>query len=100
MKRWLAAWELSGARKLLDLRELAATVSRRLELEDCSGSPRLRIEHEDAPRLVRPFPVHMHVPEGNLPRVISSVCGEVEASFPIEPIGNGCGRVMLTPAAS
>jgi len=99
MKRWLAAWDLSGARKLLDLRELAATVSRRLRLEDCSGSPRLRIEHEDAPQMVRPIPVHLRVP-GNLPPVISSVCGKIEALSPVEPIGNGCGRMMLTPDAS
>jgi len=53
---WLDAWQRAGARRLMDFRELAAAVGRRLYLDDCDGKLRLTVRTDGcAPPLVRPL---------------------------------------------
>jgi hypothetical protein len=93
--RWLDRWQAAGARRLLDFRELAATVTRRLYYEEQDSTLYLTATGEQAPLLVRPPVVKLHLPSGRVPsRVLVSVDGRtvlVEAQV----IGDRVGRVLL-----
>ena len=67
MSQWLDQWQAVGARRLMDFRELAAVVGRRLLVEERDGKLLLTVERESAPALVRPLAVFLRVPGGQLP---------------------------------
>ena len=95
MSRWLDQWQVAGATKLIDFRELAAAIGCRLHLEECDGALRLQVESEGAPALVRPLPVALHVPGRRLPAHVSVLLNDRALSLPVYPLGDDLGRVIL-----
>jgi hypothetical protein len=95
MSRWLDQWQAAGAKKLMDFRELAAAIGRRLYLEERDGALRLKVESEGAPALVRPLPVALHMPGKRLPAYVSVLLNNRVLSLPVYSLGDGLGRVLL-----
>jgi hypothetical protein len=95
MSRWLDQWQVAGAKKFIDFRELAAAIGRRLYLEERDGELLLKVESEGAPALVRPLPVALYVPGKRLPASVSVLLNDRVFSLPIYPFGDGLGRVVL-----
>jgi hypothetical protein len=96
MSRWLDQWQAAGAKKLMDFRELAAAIGRRLHLEEHDGALRLQVESEGAPALVRPLAVALHVPGKRLPEYVSVSLNNRVLSLPVYSLSNGLGRVLLS----
>ena len=91
---WLPAkldgWRAAGARRFIDLRELAAALELRLNLR--AGPWRLETGGDPALPLPRPAPVLVHVPSGDLPRTIALDGGGIAA---VQRLGAGLGRLVL-----
>jgi hypothetical protein len=105
---WLSTcldrWTAAGARRMLDFRELASAVGRRLRLDECRGGLRLTALGAGAPPLVRPLPVLLRLPDRRPPARLSAGLDDDEMSLAVEPVGEWLGRVCLpspaiTPAA-
>jgi hypothetical protein len=95
MSQWLDQWRAVGARQLMDLRELAAVVGRRLLFEKRDGKLLLTVERESAPALVRPLAVFLRMPGRQLPSHVSVWLDGRDLSLQIHPLGDGLGRVIL-----
>jgi hypothetical protein len=97
--RYLDEWQLAGARRLIDFRELAGALGRRIDLEDSGPRLRLLMTSESAPALVKPLPICVRTREGPLPsRLALSVDGR-EQWLEVQALPGEAGRVML-PANS
>jgi hypothetical protein len=95
MSRWLDAWQTAGAARLIDFRELAAAMGRRLELRCRNGAWHLCVHRCGAPAQVRPLPVMIRVPGGQLPARISALSDGGAVSLEVQPAGGDVGRVIL-----
>jgi hypothetical protein len=99
MSRALDRWATAGARRFLDLRELAAAIGRRLALEDRDGQPALTVTAEGAAALVRPVGVLVRVPGGRSLASLPVRLGGTDLTLPVEPLDGETGRVELPPLA-
>ena len=99
IKRWLDSWQAAGARKLMDLRELAAAVGRRLYLEEHEGKLRLEVTSRGAPALVRPLTVILRLPGDRLPSRLPVSLDNRDVSLSVYPLAEGLGRIVLPPLA-
>lgn len=95
IRKCLDQWAVTGARRLVDFRELAAAVGRRLSLENDNGALVLRVRCEGAPPLVRPLPVAIRLPGGEIPSRVSALLDEGELSLEAHPCGDAVGCVDL-----
>jgi hypothetical protein len=95
MRRSLAGWQAAGAQRLIDFRELAGAVGRRLHLDTNANGLRLKIVSEGAPSLVRPIPIIIHVPGEQVPARIAVVHEGMDFSLDVHPLGDGFGRILL-----
>ena len=95
MSRWLDRWQEAGARRLIDLRELAAALGRRLRVEGAPGELRLSVGDHGAPSMPRPLRVGIRIPTGTLPSSLPVRCGHREISLPVGSTGNGVGELTL-----
>jgi hypothetical protein len=93
--RWLDAWQAAGARRLIDFRELASAIGRRLTVAHDGRSLCLRIEHSGAPDLVRGLPVAVRVAEGPIPPMLRTISNGEEMALDLEPTGSESGRVTI-----
>lgn len=95
ISKWLDRWQEDGARRLIDFRELAAAVSRRLYLEESDRGLHLIVTSDGSPALVRPIEMNIASPQGSMPsQLLASLDGERQ-SLDIEHLGEGRGRVVL-----
>jgi hypothetical protein len=86
----LDAWRAAGARRFVDLRELAAALELRLDLR---AQPwRLETGGDPGLPLPRPAPVLVHVPAGDPPGAIA-LGGSGPAR--VQRLGDGLGRLVL-----
>lgn len=84
---------------MMDFRELAAAVGRRLYFGEANGELRLAVTTDTyAPALVRPLNIALRAPGGRVPdRVVTSADGRVSA-LNVRPRGNGAHSLLLPPA--
>ena len=92
---WLGRWQDAGARRFIDLRELAAAVTRRLRLSAGREGLRLDVEGTDGPALVRALRLGIHVPEGTLPPHVETVVDGRIHVLPVETLRGGTGQVLV-----
>jgi hypothetical protein len=97
---YLDRWTAVGARRMVDFRELASAVGRRLRLDECQGVLRLTALADGAPPLVRPLPVMVRVPNRPPPARLSALLEDAEVSLTVEPAGERLGRVSLPSPAT
>jgi hypothetical protein len=91
----LDAWRRAGARRFIDLRELAAALSLRLDLApDGIGGWRLTADADPDLPLPRPLPVMLRANIGELPLEVgrSGRPGRLR----VQRLGEGLGRVVLS----
>jgi hypothetical protein len=93
--RWLDAWASIGAKRIIDLRELAAVLGRRLHLEERENTLHVHAASEGAPLLVRPLRVAVRLDERNAHSHITVVSDGHELSLPVEPTQTGIGRLSV-----
>jgi hypothetical protein len=93
--RWLDAWSDAGARRYMDLRELAAAVGRGLRLEERNGSLHLMVERRGAPALTRPLTIAIRPGRSGLPATLSASLDDRAVSVPVEPRADGAGSVGI-----
>ena len=93
--RWLDRWREAGARKLMDFRELAAAVGRRLRLDDGSLGTHLTVTGREAPALVRPLEVLLRVSGKRPPSRLALHLDEHELSLEVCPLDGELGRVTI-----
>ena len=98
--RCLDRWQSAGARRLIDLRELATAVGRCFDLDLHDGALRLTVTGDGAPPLVRPLTVGLRLPSGGIPSAISVWMQGSRRSIAVEQFGHGLGRVTLPPLES
>ncbi len=67
LSTWLDMWQRAGAKRIIDYRELAAALSRRLRVEESAGGPCVKVRNEGGPVLVRPLPVCIRAGHTNKP---------------------------------
>jgi hypothetical protein len=93
--RWLDGWHAAGARRMMDLRELASAIGRRLHVEATDGDLRLTITTPGASALVRPLPIGIAWPGRPLPSRLSAIVGGRTLSLGVERVSPSFGRVIL-----
>jgi hypothetical protein len=97
--RWLAqhldSWKRAGAQRFIDFRELACAIGRTYSLEDSSTGPCLVISGKTAPPLVRPLPVKIRMPDGQLPSKILVSTEYGESTLDVVSLEDGIGEVLL-----
>jgi len=98
IRRCLDAWQAAGARRLIDFRELASAISRRLSVARDGGSLHLHIEQGGAPDLVRGLPVAVRA-DGPIPSSLGTTWNGEEVVLDLEPTSGESGRVTI-PGAS
>ena len=87
---WLERWEAAGARRLVDLRELAAALRLRLRLAGDGSGLVLRGAQASLPR---PVPVGLWAPGRRLPTQIA--LEGATTLLPVEELRPGLGRARL-----
>jgi hypothetical protein len=95
MRQWLDRWQEAGARRLVDFRELAAAIGRRIHLQQCGGAVRLAVTGASAPPLVRPLPIGLHFPGGRLPSEIAVDLDGGQLVLDVQPLSDGVSRLVL-----
>jgi hypothetical protein len=95
MSRWLDQWQNAGAKKLMDLRELAAVVGHRLAVTEQCGTLCLTVTGADALARVRPLGVVLRIPGGQVPSRVAVALEGRRVSLEVHPLGNGLGRAIL-----
>ena len=95
ISKWLDRWRDAGAQELMDFRQLAAAVARRVQMETSSSAPRLTIDSDGAPALVRPLQVNVRFPESRVPSRIAVSSEDGERLVQVQRIGHDLGRVTL-----
>jgi hypothetical protein len=96
LARWLDQWRAAGARRLIDFRELAAGLGRRLSIEGPADDTELVVTSEDAPALVRPLPIAVRYPGGRAPTRLSVDLDGGREQLPVDCVDGELGRLMLT----
>jgi hypothetical protein len=98
--RCLDRWHAAGARRLIDLRELAAAVGHRLVVRKSRRALDLVVTPHTRLTLVRPVAVRLNVPCGHLPgRLPVTLAGE-RMILDVRRMGERTGLVMLPPSGS
>ncbi|MEO5579101.1 MAG: hypothetical protein ABIR58_00470 [Gemmatimonadaceae bacterium] len=97
MFEWLDRWQRAGARRLIDFRELAGALGRRVHLDQVEG-PLLRVENAGGPPLVRPLPIAFRTANGCIPAELAVTSDKSEFVLPVREIETGIGRVELPPS--
>ena len=95
VETWLGRWQEAGARRFVDLRELAAAVTRRVWLHAGRDGLQLDVDRTDGPVLVRALRLGIHVPEGILPPQVRTVVDGRTHVLPVETLPGGTGRVLI-----
>ena len=95
MRRWVDRWYESGARRFICFRELAAAVGRPLSLAQDGERFRLTMMNENAPFPVRPLPINLWIPGGQMPDQISCSIGSKLSSLSVKIAEGGYGRVFV-----
>lgn len=95
ISKWLDGWRNAGAQRIIDFRELAAAVSRRLRLEESNGGLRLRVTNVGGPQLLRPLPILIHLPKGRLPPRVSVSLDGNDLSLKVHQLSRSLGRLIL-----
>jgi hypothetical protein len=93
--RWLDRWQAAGAQSLLDFRELASILNRRLHFRERNGELRLSVISEGAPALVRPLKVAIRGSGRQLPTRLSVLLDDRDLSLRIHPLGHSVGHLIL-----
>ena len=92
----LDGWRRAGARRLIDLRELAAALELRLRLRPGAAGLVLETGPPPALALPRPLPVLVHAPRGAPPAQVELAGG---ATVRVQPLEGGVGRLVLSASA-
>jgi len=95
IESWLERWQAAGARRLIDLRELAGVVSRRLCAEEDDGELCLSVSGRGAPPRVRPVKVFLRAPRGELPSRMTASLDTVRLLLDVDSLGDGLGCLTL-----
>jgi hypothetical protein len=98
ISRHLDAWQAAGASRLIDFRELASAIGRRLSVAHDGRSLHLRVENGGAPDLVRGLPVAVRVADGPVPSILGTTWNGEEILLELEPTGSQSGRVTIPVA--
>jgi hypothetical protein len=100
MSQALDKWQEAGATRIIDFRELAAAIGRRLHVSEIQESLLLKVTSEGAPALVKPLIVAIRSTANTLPSRIAVEVDGRELSLPVCPSGDGQGWVQLPCAGS
>jgi hypothetical protein len=93
--RLLDKWEDAGARRLIDLRELASMVDRRLYLKEHDGGITLEVESDNAPEPVRPLSILIRVVDGRIPHTVTVFHENTNMARKVQNLGERIGRILL-----
>ena len=96
MSDWLDRWQEVGALRVIDFRELAGALGRRVHI-DGGDNWRLRVYGRGGPPLVRPLRVAFRTGDGRLPSELPVTIDEREIRLPVREIVPGVGRVAVPP---
>ena len=89
-------WCTAGARRVIDYRQLAAELSRRLRIDVLrSGGLRLTLCGAAALPLVKPLDVYVRHPGGELPEIIAASSDDREWPVPVTRISDAVGRLVI-----
>ena len=91
----LDKWQDAGARRLIDLRELATMVGRRLFLKEHAGEVILEVESDNAPEPVRPLPIQIRGGAGRSPHAVTVSLENTNMGRKVQSLDNGVGRIFL-----
>jgi hypothetical protein len=91
LERWYAA----GASRIIDYRQLAIMLSRRLQIDERAGELRLMTTATMAERLVKPLEVCVRCPDGTLPEVITACVDDAEWPVIVDRMSDAVGRVVI-----
>lgn len=95
----LGRWQEAGARRFIDLRELAAAVSRQVRLAVADRRLRLEVAGGRGVPLVRGLRVGIALPDDVGPTAIEAEVGGIVEGVPIESLRDDWGRAtVLAPA--
>jgi hypothetical protein len=100
ISKWLDRWSDAGAQHLMDFRELAGAIGRRLCFESDQSGLHLRVSGVGAPALVRPLTVMLRAPGKRLPAQLPVCLDGGEVALEIQPLNDGLGRVSLPVTAA
>ena len=94
LSRCLDRWQEAGAKRFIDLRELAAALGRHLHTNS-SGGLRIRIATPpDVPALVRPLRLWVRSEEA-LPSRATVAIDKAIYSIPVDRVGDQLGRLTI-----
>jgi hypothetical protein len=91
LDRWCAA----GASRIVDYRQVAVELSRRLRVDDRAGELRLTVSATTAQPLVKGLHVRLRCPDRSPPEVITACVDNREAPVRVERAGDLIGRLVL-----
>lgn len=98
MSQALDRWQESGVTRIIDFRELAAAIGRRLHVSETQKDLLLKVTSEDAPPLVKPLLVSIR--SNSLPSRVSVEIDGRKLALPVHPCDDGEGLVELPCAES
>jgi hypothetical protein len=93
--RWLDEWQVAGAERIIDFRELAAGLGHRFSLEERGGELQLKFFKPNGPAQVRPLIVAIRPGKQSMPAAISVHYEDREILVPVEKRPYGIGRVRV-----
>ena len=93
MSQALDRWQESGVTRIIDFRELAAAIGRRLRVSETQKDLLLKVTSEDAPPLVKPLLVSIR--SNSLPSRVSVEIDGRKLVLPVHSRGDGEGLVHL-----
>lgn len=91
---WLDEWRIGGARALMDFRELAGVLNRRLDAHDENGVT-LLVGARGGPAQVRPLAVLFRTAEAKPPTRLTAVIDGQPQELVSERTAEGAGRVLI-----
>jgi len=94
MSQALDRWQEAGVTRIIDFRELAAAIGRRLHVSEVQGGLLLKVTSKDAPPLVKPLLVSIR--SNPLPSRIAVEIDGRELLAPVYSRGDGEGLVQLS----
>jgi hypothetical protein len=95
VSHWLDQWQSLGARRLIDFRELASALNRRLVLSERAGYQQLTVTGPETLPLVRPLSVLLRTHGDRLPARLTLCLDGRQHSVRVDPLRKGVGRVTL-----
>jgi hypothetical protein len=93
----LDEWAAGGARRLIDFRELAATLACRVWIDEGDGS--LGVQRPSSPELVRPVQVAFRPSDSEPPSELDARIGETTVRLRVRPGPGGVGTTEVPPPA-